>query len=352
VWQDYEKHGDSAAYKGIFVPWFEHYPENPEKFIPPPNTKWDADELELKARFNLEDYHLWWRRRILVEKCDNNKNYFDTHYPSDVESCWLAGALKVFKPETLKLQQRFVKEPNRIGTLESDGKKVKFTDDAAGWWKIYQLPQVNHSYSLGVDSSTGSGHDPSVIIIIDNETGEQTAKFSGFLDAESLSDEMFKAAQLYNKGFINPEINEATGLAALTLLKQKYFNIYKRQEFDSANKTYTSKLGFYTSSVTKNFILANLNIALKEGRIKVRDQQTFDELTTFIHVVDKKPDGRLVVTAKKQAEVGCFDDEVIALALALEMQRARPQEDITEHRVVSNRQEKGIEYVEIDNFLL
>lgn len=351
IWQDWKKNGINAAYHGFFVPWQEHYPETPEKYIPPPNTQWTSEELALKRLYNLEDYHLWWRRRIIVEKCDNDESFFDTHYPTDDETCWLAGSFKVFKKDVLLRQSKFVREPGALGNIVIDGKKIKFEDDTDGFWRIYDFPKVNLTYSLGVDTSTGSGLDPAVICILCNESGEQVARYSGMVDTELLADEIFKGAQYYNRGYVNPEINN-TGLAVMNVLVPKYSHIYRREEYDSPTKKYVKKFGFYTSSKTKSFIISNLKVALKEGTVKVRDQTTFDELTTFIHKVEKKPDGRLVLTAQQEAEVGCFDDEVIALALANEMRRSTPKEDEFESSEVAERREKGYKHVELDDHLL
>lgn len=351
VWQDWETNGEDAAYYGIFVPWFEHYPEFPERYSPPEGTVWTAKEKELQEKYNLQEYHLWWRRRCLVEKCDRDEDYFDKHYPADAETCWLAGSFKVFKRDTLVKQQKFIQQPIAEGSIKKVDRKVQFFEEDGGLWKIYSYPKVNNTYSMGCDPSTGTGHDPAVICIINNETGEQVAKFSGFVDTDYLTDEIYKAGHLYNRAHVCPEIN-GPGLAVVMALKSKYFNIYKREEYDSQNKKTTSHFGFYTSSVTKDVVINYLTVALREGTVKVRDQETFDQLTTFIHKVEKKPDGRLVITSKKEAEVGCFDDEVIALALANEMRRARPGEDMMESRVVENRLEKDEAYADLDDFLL
>lgn len=324
-WDEWKRLGAGAPYKGYFVPWFLHYPEDPEAFEPPKGVVWTPEEEDLKRQYDLQDFHLWWRRRTLAEKCDNDEDIFEVQYPADDESCFLAGSYNVFKKATLAYQNRFVLDPREVGELTLDGKFVKFYPRKKGGWKIYDYPKAGRSYSIGVDCSSGTGHDPGVIVVIDNGSGEQAAKFSGFLEAEAMSDEIYKGGQYYNRAHACVEVN-SMGTAVILALKPKYFNLYRRQTWDDTTKKVQTKIGFYTSHSTKSTIINNLSTQLKEGGIKVKDQETFNELTTFIHVVRKTTDGRMQVTDQKEAAVGCFDDHVMALALAQEMRRAHPTE--------------------------
>lgn len=324
-WDEWKHLGPGAPYKGYFVPWFEHYPEDPEAFIPPKGTIWTQTEEDLRKAYHLEDYHLFWRRRIKAEKCDDDDDIFDVQYPSDDEACFLAGSYNVFKKATLTYQNRFVVDPKECGELAIEEKFVKFRPQKKGGWRIYEYPKAGRNYSMGVDTSTETGHDPGVICIIDNGTGAQVAVFSGYLDSELMADEIYKGGQYYHKAHACIEVNN-TGLAVILALQPKYFNLYRRQIFDDPTKKFKTKIGFYTSTTTKNTIIDNLTAQLREGGIKVKDQQTFNEMTTFIHVIRKTSDGRMQITNQKEASVGCFDDHVIALALAQEMRRAHPTE--------------------------
>lgn len=325
VWQDWRSNGNGCPYKGFFIPWFEHYPEDPEYYTPKTKVTWTDDELKLQKEYNLEDYHLFWRRDTIRGKCSNDVEQFDIQYPANDSDCFFASSAPVFPRSTLKKQERFVAIPSHVGILAQEDKKIKLYEDRQGGWKFWKLPTASKVYSMGADSSSGNGKDPSVIQVIDAASGEQVAEYVGFLEPDMFAQEIYRGAQFYYQAWVCVEENNhgATVLMALRDIL-RYPNLYRRQDFNSINKKISKQLGFFTSVATKLTITDQLANALRDGRVIVHSDALLSELSTFENVVRKLPDGRISRTNKREAQPGCYDDRVMALAFAYEMLRSRP----------------------------
>src|SRR3546814_460920 len=86
-----------------------------------------------------------------------------------------------------------------------------------------------------------------------------------------------------------------------------YPNLYTREVYDKTTDEMKEELGFYTDVKTRPLIIDELRQAVREEVILLNDATTIDEMITF--VADPK-------SGKIEAEVGCHDDCVMALAIA------------------------------------
>lgn len=300
--QNYKKNGDTAPYKEFFVPWFQHYPENPDLWINK-EIKLTSAEKEIKELYSLEDYHMAWRRWKIQESCDNDEDIFNVEYPTDDVSCFMSGQNKAFASTTLKLQETYVKEPSFTGRIDSQGKKVSFFSDKSGLIQVWELPKASALYGIGLDVAEGVGKDFSVAIVINKNTGEQVAMLRGFIPPEMLADEVWKLAQFYNTAYICPEVNSIGLLVVQDLIRKGYTRVYKRTEYEELSQKGTKKYGFRTTNQTKPGLIMRLSSALKEGKIRIRSHTILAELTTFIQVSTKT--GK---SMRFEAISGCHDD--------------------------------------------
>ena len=148
--QLYKKNGDTAPFREFFVPWFKHYPENPDKWSNR-EIKLKQNEQDLKETYELEDYHLAWRRWKIDESCEGDEEVFDVEYPVDDVSCFLSGQNKAFSGVALKIQESYVKDPSFTGRIDSEGKKVSFFNDKKGLIEVWELPKAGTVYGIGAD---------------------------------------------------------------------------------------------------------------------------------------------------------------------------------------------------------
>lgn len=199
----------------------------------------------------------------------------------------------VFDPEYVGFQTGFEREPKRI--VEG--------------LKIYKEPEENEVYQVGVDPSEGIGQDPSSIHVISAKTFEVVAKWKGQIEPAPLAEKSKEVAEFYNSAKIIPEIN-GIGLALISKLKEIYYNIYRRKEFDEKFKVWTEKLGWKTTQSTKPVLVSGILQSMRKKTLRVYDKETIAQLRTFVRTTDANKNGM-------GAEMGFQDDDVISLGLAM-----------------------------------
>jgi hypothetical protein len=104
-------------------------------------------------------------------------------------------------------------------------------------------------------------------------------------------------------------VERNTGNSTLFVLKQNnYPALYKMPKtFTGVHDEDQEQYGWVTNMATRPKMLDDLALAIRQEAIKIPSKEIVDELFTFI---------RHIKTGKPQADVGCHDDLVIALAIA------------------------------------
>lgn len=213
-----------------------------------------------------------------------------------VEGIWdesLLADKAVFDPNYVGFQVQFEREPKRV--LEG--------------LKIYVEPVKENVYQIGVDPSEGIGGDASSVHVVDAKTIEVVAKWKGQIEPAVLAEKVTEIAEFYNGAKIIPEVN-GIGLALISKLKELYYNIYRRVEFDKKFKVKVEKLGFRTTQLTKPVMISGILQGMRDQRLKIYDRETIAQLRTFVRSTEANKNGM-------GAEIGFHDDDVISLGLAM-----------------------------------
>lgn len=199
----------------------------------------------------------------------------------------------VISSEYIQEQSAFVKVP------------ISKLDDIV----IYEHPDYERPYQIGVDVSEGIGKDFSAFACYNCKTKEQVCAWRGQVPPEVLAEKVTLAARHFNNARIVPEVN-GIGLALLTKLKEKNVNIYRRKIYDKVANKNTLALGWKTTIATKPLLVDNFLKYLRTGALKIRDQICLNEMKTFVYTTDANKHGM-------GAEQGFHDDVLIANMLAL-----------------------------------
>ena len=199
----------------------------------------------------------------------------------------------VFDPQYVGFQVGFEREPKRV--LEG--------------LKIYAEPVIDEVYQIGVDPSEGIGGDASSVHVVSAASFEVAAKWKGQIEPAVLAEKVVEIAEFYNDAKVIPEVN-GIGLALISKLKEIYYNIYKRVEFDKKFKVKVEKLGFRTTQLTKPVMISGILQGMRAQRLKIYDRETIAQLRTFVRSTEANKNGM-------GAEIGFHDDDVISLGLAM-----------------------------------
>jgi len=164
--------------------------------------------------------------------------------------------------------------------------------------KIYKEYDKTHHYQAGVDCAEGTDttedsmrktqKDSAVIVIWDKSTDEEVACYSGKVPPGILAEKFVLFASWYGNPEVLPEMN-SMGVAFIDKIDQLgYTNIYRRKEYDKVLKKQLKKVGFRTTSASKQLIISHFNdmCRLRDPRIYTRE--TVEELKTFVYTDNAK----------------------------------------------------------------
>jgi hypothetical protein len=289
----------------VFIPWFVQ-PEYRD--VVPAGFTHTPDEEDLIKRFGLDDAQLAWRRKKIA---GTGIDLFRQEYPCYPEEAFLTTGRPIFNPEVV---QQMIKDavPSLCRmALDTD----RWNENPRGELEVWAHPEAGKDYFIGADVSAGVGRltpdgkalggDPSVAIVQDGHK-RVVARWRGFVDPDYFATILYHLGLLYNFAFICPE-NNGHGILTVTRLAKDmaYPNVYQTTHYDKVVDKETIKLGFSTTVSTKPLIIDELRAEIREGKITCNDKITLGEMLTFI----------LTETGAMEAEKGCHDDCVMALAL-------------------------------------
>ena len=215
---------------------------------------------------------------------------------------------------------------NRIGELDSpktrgyfvyayDGLQItdiEFVYDPKGYIQIYKDVNDIDLYVIGGDTS-GDGSDYFVGQVLNNRTGEQVAVLRHQFDEDVYARQMYCLGKYYNYALLAIESNFST-YPIKELQRLGYENMFYRQQEDKITKKLTDRYGVRTTAVTRPIMIAGLVTVVREHTEWINDLDTIREMITFVR--NEK--------GKAEAQEGCHDDMVMALAIAY---YAREQQD-------------------------
>lgn len=290
----------------------------------PPFTHWASTRIIDKTPEYLEKLN-WAHWMFPVS--DNAVNLRADYY-SMLEMAWegKAGLIKRFlKGERLPIfvgiprfnldaldqMVKFSWEPGFRGFLIPDANSVlgvKLEKNPQGWVRIWTPPTLGEAYVLGADVAEGvDGGDYSAAYVIDRKTLEICAAFHGHLEPELYGQELGKLGALYNNARIGIESNNH-GLTALVALRNAgYSAIYYQKNISTrAQHSQRDRMGIMTTGHSKPILIDGVGEYLTERPV-IPDADLVGELQSY----------GVMENGSTAAQEGCWDDRVMALALAL-----------------------------------
>lgn len=309
-WQKAER-GESP-FIPLFFPWYEM----PEYTMPvPEDFVADADELELQAKYGLSNSQLVWRRWCIQANCHGDLDLFHQEYPASPHEAFIASGRPVFDTQAIDTAMRQCKPALAQGRIVADRGFPVFRSQYKGYFHIWEHPKDGEEYTIGIDVAKGlENGDYSVMSVVKNRTKEQVAEWHGHIAPDLLGEEANLVGRYYNMALLVPEANNH-GISTIDRLRLLHYpRIFRRRTMNKALNKVTEEYGFNTNGASKPVIINDLGTYVREQAQKVNSLECLRECLTYIY--DSK--------GKTNAQNGCFDDRVIALALALHGIRVQP----------------------------
>lgn len=186
---------------------------------------------------------------------------------------------------------------------------------------IWQYPEPDTRYTIGLDAATGFGADYTSIQVWSNRLPfEQVAWLRNKRITTPVGSEvMVSLARWYNNAYIVPEIRYPGNAYVDNALKDNYTHIYQKSQTLDENPSESSKYGISTTEADNHLLVNNFK-ELTEGidgpKIIFHDEITIYEFCNFVYLADKD---------KMGGGKGFHDDTVDAALLALYGCSKRPQ---------------------------
>jgi len=281
----------------VFIPWFA----DPTYREPvPENFQRTPDEEEIAAEYELDNEQLMFRRRKIAQ---GGLDSFHMEYPAFAEQAFISTGRPVFNPEQLQKCLKEAPDPKERLALEGDD----FVNNRRGELTTYLNHDPGETYVIGADVAMGVRNgDYSVAQVLDSKK-RQVAVWRGQCHPDWFAQVLFALGQFYNEAYIICENNSHGILTVTRLMKDMaYGNAYSEVQIDKLTERETMKLGFTTTAKSKPLVIDQLRAAVRENEIELNDKTTIREMLTYI----------VTETGAMEAEAGCFDDAVMALALA------------------------------------
>ncbi len=308
-----------SPFKPHFLAWFE----DPDYVMP-----WTfTDELTEQEQLLINKYHLnreqiaWRRWKINQMGGDwqdpNSWDKFNQEFPENAEMAFIMSGNPVWSPGIIRYYMAMSKKPQIIGNLRPGAGQPVFEENEKGYLRVFEPPKEFHTYAIGVDVSEGKmisaddskkERDASCAQVFD-KNGEQVAVWYGNADPDRLGRELDMLGRYYNNALIGVERN-AVGITPLIVLRDLYYpNLYYREKIGLMTDKITSELGWVTDSISKESIISDATLLMRDKRIAIYDEDTIAEMRHFIRDSE----------GKAHAEKSTHDDRVMSFLIALRM---------------------------------
>lgn len=152
---------EESSWDGLFFSWKD---EPTYKMKPPSNFKLTIEERRLKAKWNLSNDQIYWRRIIIEDECDGDVDKFRQEYPIEPPEAFIVSGSLYFGPKNIEAYTEIISEPHKRGRIIVTGGKPTFIQEQSStsydppWW-IWDKPMNGHAYAIGADIAGGTARD-------------------------------------------------------------------------------------------------------------------------------------------------------------------------------------------------
>lgn len=274
LWQEIHRYiiGE-ARWTYLFFAWYMHE----EYMIEDDDISEITDEEEaLIDLYGITKKQIAWRREK-ISKIGYNK--FIREYPTTLDEAYRIQGSTYFTHQDFMNMSIHTVEPTE--------------------WVVFENPNVNDSYAIGVDIGGGVGRDYSVVFCCSKLTGQPVCLWrSNMVSPIALVDYIMDMSATYNNALVLVESNNY-GMATINeLLHQGFGRLWKTEDGKD----------FLTTSKTKPLIFENLRKGIQSGYINMIDNITAMELRSI--TVDDKG------IIKFADNLDSHSDSAMAMALA------------------------------------
>ena len=184
--------------------------------------------------------------------------------------------------------------------------------------KVWEFPRPGAKYVAGCDPAEGlPKRDYSVTMLFNVGTGQQAAELRCHDDLDIFAGDTYQLCRAYNSAFLCVERNNHGHTVIHILSNDLGYDtfLYRHKEFDSKVKKHVGRLGWPSSTRTKNKWIDDLVGGVRDLSITIHDRAWVEEAKGFVRLA----------SGTAGAIGSGKDDRITATGLALEMFGIGPQ---------------------------
>lgn len=265
----------------------------------------------------------WWfhpqRDAAWYESVSLDESSKAEQYPHNPDEAFLMSGSPYFDTAALKEYAKTVPNPLFRARWVTDPRNPAKATLAKGDEQpieIFQLPERDRKYAIGLDNATGHGTDFSVAAVIDLHSGAPVAEMHMKGDHDVVAEQVHFLGLWYNTARIAPEKQGGYGDTVIAYLRdghkgrKPYSKLYRHRRLDRAGGHESTQFGMPMNQQTRPKIVSELRIWLDERLFPYVTRGFLAEARTFVR--------RSSGTSPRAAD-GCNDDRVMAWGIALEL---------------------------------
>jgi len=318
----------------LWEPFFFSWVDDPECSVEvAEDPRFDQEELQFQQTHRLTDGQLLWARNVRLDQCNGSWNTFHQEYPATPDLAFLASGINVFDLNVVMPQLKSAEKlsPMFVGEIRSKSKSnpVPHLDsNALGNLTIWEEPLSGCEYVIGADCAEGIGAAFSEAVILKRDPVEEVAHYrSNIVRPQEFGVILWLLGAYYGFALLGVERN-SVGQAVLAVLEhghgdrsrypylRRYPRLYYETVLDRKTIREGERLGYSTSTKTKQAAIVRLSEAVSVGDIYLRSVPLLTQMAGFTWDPEK---GKYEETAKDPISELRADDAVFALVMANEM---------------------------------
>ena len=280
-------------YKPFFYPWWwdttcVRKPKN--------DMILTVDEEAMVKHYNLTLEQIAFRRVKLAEIGEA----FYQEFPENDIDCWLSSDTSVFDGVAVR---RYLQQ---IQKGRDEGALTVWKDVVGG-----------EKYCIGVDGAGGlADGDYTVATVLNIKRNEYVARLRGRIPPDLFSEQLLRLGRRYNDAEIGVEQAQHGKLILRVLIENNYPNLYYYRNYNALDDSIPTEPGWKTSSASKPVMISDLQAAIRSGDLISYSENLMDECSSYMY---DNTQG-----SKYRKAPGKFDDEIDALAIALQIRNQAP----------------------------
>lgn len=316
-WREVEK-GKHEDWTPCFIPVYRtlkkySLPIKAGHVLAPPLSKEEEavrKKVMRKDGVMLPDEHFNWKRAMIRKFIALTGSEWDFYgeYPSNPEEAFQGTGQSAFPRRMLHdIRERDCDYPRWYGeityTAEGQGPQQKYKlhvkeahsedevpeqEGSGTRLHIWEMPDPDYSYYIGVDVSEGVSDDADysccqvIKIGMGQEPDTQVAEWRGYENPTPLGDICTALGYMYNRAQVAIECN-GVGISTNNQLWRinEYDEVYQWKHIDKVKNFVTNTVGWYTNTKTRDIIITKTREAIMEKTLVLRSVPLVEEMLDF-----------------------------------------------------------------------